>query len=144
MRAEQKYAIIKIISLYNLPEEQQEAAIGFVPYAAQLLLTYLGRLDMPRPLYPIVAQLAVAQQVASGLMNEVSSSSSESGSSATTEAGVKSITQGSTTVSFSTAGEQQQSAASTANSSKVAISPQQVLEENKAYLSRFRRGVVLP
>nr|DAN00980.1 MAG TPA: tail connector protein [Caudoviricetes sp.] len=144
MQAEQKDAIVKIISLYNLPEEQQEAAIGFVPYAAQLLLTYLGRLDMPRPLYPIVAQLAIAQQVSSGLVAEVSSSSSESGEESTKQQGVKSISQGDTSISFETGGEERQNASSVANSSKIAISPAQVIEENKAILAQFKRGVVLP
>lgn len=99
---------------------------------------------MPRPLYPVCAQLAIAQQVSSGLVAEVSSSSSESGGESTKQQGVKSISQGDTSISFETGGEERQNASSVANSSKIAISPAQVIEENKAILAQFKRGVVLP
>lgn len=144
MNPEQKADIAKFISLYGLSEEQKTAAEGFILPAAMFLKTYLRRLDLPRPLYPVCAQLAIAQQVSSGLVAEVSSSSSESGGESTKQQGVKSISQGDTSISFETGGEERQNASSVANSSKIAISPAQVIEENKAILAQFKRGVVLP
>lgn len=108
------------------------------------LKTYLRRHDLPRALYPVCAQLAIAQMVASGLLAEVSSSSSESGEESTKEPGIKSISQDDTTISFETGGEERKNASSIANSSKIAISPAQVIEENKIILSQFKRGVVVP
>lgn len=144
MSPEQKADIAKFIGLYGLSEEQKTAAEGFILPAAMFLKTYLRRLDLPRPLYPVCAQLAIAQQVSSGLVAEVSSSSSESGGESTKQQGVKSISQGDTSISFETGGEERQNASSIANSSKIAISPAQVIEENKAILAQFKRGVVLP
>ena len=144
MSPEQKADIAKFIGLYGLSEEQKTAAEGFILPAAMFLKTYLRRLDLPRPLYPVCAQLAIAQQVSSGLVAEVSSSSSESGGESTKQQGVKSISQGDTSISFETGGEERKNASSIANSSKIAISPQQVIEENKAILAQFKRGVVLP
>lgn len=144
MSPEQKADIAKFIGLYGLSEEQKTAAEGFILPAAMFLKTYLRRLDLPRPLYPVCAQLAIAQQVSSGLVAEVSSSSSESGGESTKQQGVKSISQGDTSISFETGGEERQNASSIANSSKIAISPAQVIEENKAVLAQFKRGVVLP
>ncbi len=144
MSPEQKADIAKFIGLYGLSEEQKTAAEGFILPAAMFLKTYLRRLDLPRPLYPVCAQLAIAQQVSSGLVAEVSSSSSESGEESTKQQGVKSISQGDTSISFETGGEERQNASSVANSSKIAISPAQVIEENKAILAQFKRGVVLP
>lgn len=144
MSPEQKSDIAKFIGLYGLSEEQKTAAEGFILPAAMFLKTYLRRLDLPRPLYPVCAQLAIAQQVSSGLVAEVSSSSSESGGESTKQQGVKSISQGDTSISFETEGEERQNASSVANSSKIAISPAQVIEENKAILAQFKRGVVLP
>lgn len=144
MSPEQKADIAKFIGLYGLSEEQKTAAKGFILPAAMFLKTYLRRLDLPRPLYPVCAQLAIAQQVSSGLVAEVSSSSSESGGESTKQQGVKSISQGDTSISFETGGEERQNASSIANSSKIAISPAQVIEENKAVLAQFKRGVVLP
>lgn len=144
MSPEQKVDIAKFIGLYGLSEEQKTAAEGFILPAAMFLKTYLRRLDLPRPLYPVCAQLAIAQQVSSGLVAEVSSSSSESGGESTKQQGVKSISQGDTSISFETGGDERQNASSIANSSKIAISPAQVIEENKAILAQFKRGVVLP
>lgn len=144
MSPEQKADIAKFIGLYGLSEEQKTAAEGFILPAAMFLKTYLRRLDLPRPLYPVCAQLAIAQQVSSGLVAEVSSSSSESGEESTKQQGVKSISQGDTSISFETGGEERQNASSVANSSKIAISPAQVIEENKVILAQFKRGVVLP
>lgn len=144
MSPEQKADIAKFIGLYGLSEEQKTAAEGFILPAAMFLKTYLRRLDLPRPLYPVCAQLAIAQQVSSGLVAEVSSSSSESGGESTKQQGVKSISQGDTSISFETGGEERQNASSVANSSKIAISPAQVIEENKVILAQFKRGVVLP
>lgn len=144
MNPEQKADIAKFIGLYGLSEEQKTAAEGFILPAAMFLKTYLRRLDLPRPLYPVCAQLAIAQQVSSGLVAEVSSSSSESGGESTKQQGVKSISQGDTSISFETGGEERQNASSVANSSKIAISPAQVIEENKVILAQFKRGVVLP
>lgn len=144
MSPEQKADIAKFIGLYGLSEEQKTAAEGFILPAAMFLKTYLRRLDLPRPLYPVCAQLAIAQQVSSGLVAEVSSFSSESGGESTKQQGVKSISQGDTSISFETGGEERQNASSIANSSKIAISPAQVIEENKAVLAQFKRGVVLP
>lgn len=108
------------------------------------LKTYLRRCDLPMALYPVCAQLAVAQMVASGLISEVSSSSSESGEESTKEPGIKSISQGDTTITYETGGESRKTSASVASSLKFAISPSQVIEENKAVISQFKRGVVLP
>lgn len=144
MNQNQKAEIDKLIDLYHLPEEQRNAAERFIPSAASYLKTYLRRLDLPRPLYPVCAQLAIAKQVASGLLSEVSSSNSESGGESTREAGIKSITQDDTTITFETGGEERKNASSIANSSKFAISPEQVIEENKVILAQFKRGVVRP
>lgn len=144
IKPEQKTEISKLIALYGLSEEQKAAAEGFILPAAMFLKTYLRRHDLPRALYPVCAQLAIAQMVASGLLAEVSSSSSESGEESTKKPGIKSISQGGTTISFETGGEERKNASSIANSSKIAISPAQVIEENKIILSQFKRGVVLP
>lgn len=144
MNPEQKTKIAEIIKLYRLPEEQQAAAEGFILPAATLLRVYLHRCDLPEALNSVCAQLAIAQQVASGLMAEVSNISSESGGTSTVEAGVKSISQGDTTISYETGGEESKTAASVASTSKIAISPSQVLEQNRVFLNQFRRGVVLP
>ena len=79
MKPEHKAEIAKFIGLYGLSEEQKTAAEGFILPAAM----YLRRHDLPRALYPVCAQLAIAQMVASGLLAEVSSSSSESGEEST-------------------------------------------------------------
>lgn len=144
MKPEQKAEIAKYIGLYKLTEEQKTAAEGFILPAAMFLKSYLRRLDLPRPLYPVCAQLAIAQQAASGLLSEMSSSSSESGGESTKAAGVKSISQGDTTISFETGGEERQNASNLASSSKIAISPAQVIEENRVILGQYKRGVVIP
>lgn len=144
MKPEQKAEIAKYIGLYKLTEEQKAAAEGFILPAAMFLKSYLRRLDLPRPLYPVCAQLAVAQQAASGLLSEISSSSSESGGESTRAPGVKSIAQGDTTISFETGGEERQNASNLASSSKIAISPAQVIEENRVILGQYKRGVVIP
>lgn len=144
MRQQEKAAIANFIALYNLPDEQRTAAEGFILPAAMFIKSYLRRHDLPAPLYPVCAQLAIAQQVSSGLLKEISSQGSQSGEESTTQAGVKSISQGDTSITFETAGETKKNAASIATSSKIAISPQQVIEENKEILSRYRRGLVRP
>lgn len=130
--------------MYGLSEEQKSAAEGFILPAAMFLKTYLRRYDLPRALYPVCAQLAIAQMVSSGLISEVSSSSSESEGESTKEPGIKSISQGDTTITYETGGESRKTSASVASTLKFAISPAQVIEENKAILSQFKRGVVLP
>lgn len=144
MKPEQKAEISKFIGLYGLSEEQKAAAEGFILPAAMFLKTYLRRCDLPRALYPVCAQLAIAQMVSSGLISEASSSSSESGEESTKEPGIKSISQGDTAITYETGGESRKTSASVASSLKFAISPLQVIEENKAVLSQFKRGVVLP
>lgn len=114
MKPEHKAEIAKFIGLYGLSEEQKTAAEGFILPAAMFLKTYLRRHDLPRALYPVCAQLAIAQMVASGLLAEVSSSSSESGEESTKEPGIKSISQDDTTISFETGGEERKNASSIA------------------------------
>ncbi len=144
MDKQQKADISGFIGLYNLTDTQKAAAEGFILPAAMFLKSYLRRLDLPRALYPVCAQLAIAQQVASGIISEISSSQNQSGSESTKEQGIKSISQGDTNVSFETGSEEKKTAVSIANSSKISISPAQVIEENKALLNQYRRGVVLP
>ena len=103
--------------------------------AALLLKAYLHRYDLPRALYPICAQLAVAQTISAGIAAGMGNSQVQSAQS------VKSITEGDTTVNFASGTSE---AAAVANSNAIPVSPQQVLEANREILNRYRRGAVRP
>ena len=90
---------------------------------------------MPRALYPICAQLAVAQTISAGIAAGMGNSQVQSAQS------VKSITEGDTTVNFASGTSE---AAAVANSNAIPVSPQQVLEANRDLLNRYRRGAVRP
>ena len=102
---------------------------------ALLLKAYLHRYDLPRALYPICAQLAVAQTISAGIAAGMGNSQVQSAQS------VKSITEGDTTVNFASGTSE---AAAVANSNAIPVSPQQVLEANREILNRYRRGAVRP
>lgn len=131
MDEKQKEGILAFIRLYPLVPEQMAAAVEQISAAALLLKAYLHRYDLPRALYPICAQLAVAQTISAGMGNsQVQSAQS-----------VKSITEGDTTVNFASGTSE---AAAAANSNAIPVSPQQVLEANREILNRYRRGAVRP
>lgn len=135
MDEKQKEGILAFIRLYPLVPEQMAAAVEQISAAAFLLKAYLHRYDLPRALYPICAQLAVAQTISAGLAAGMGNSQAQSAQS------VKSITEGDTTVNFASGTSE---AAAAANSNAILISPQQVLEANREILNRYRRGVVRP
>lgn len=111
------------------------AAVEQISAAALLLKAYLHRYDLPRALYPICAQLAVAQTISAGIAADMGNSQAQSTQS------VKSITEGDTTVSFASDTSE---AAAAANGNAIPVSPQQVLEANREILNRYRRGAVRP
>lgn len=95
MEQKQKTAIEALINLYPLASEVKTAAVGFIPSAASLLRTCLGRYDLPVPLNPVCAQLAIAMQTEGKLLSELLNASGQSGSTETEkQPGIKSVTQG--------------------------------------------------
>ena len=134
MDEKQKEGILAFIRLYPLVPEQM-AAVEQISAAALLLKAYLHRYDLPRALYPICAQLAVAQTISAGIAAGMGNSQVQSAQS------VKSITEGDTTVNFASGTSE---AAAAANSNAIHVSPQQVLEANREILNRYRRGAVRP
>lgn len=135
MDEKQKKGILAFIRLYPLVPEQMAAAVEQISAAALLLKAYLHRYDLPRALYPICAQLAVAQTISAGIAAGMGNSQVQSAQS------VKSITEGDTTVNFASGTSE---AAAVANSNAIPVSPQQVLEANREILNRYRRGAVRP
>lgn len=135
MDEKQKEGILAFIRLYPLIPEQMAAAVEQISAATLLLKAYLHRYDLPRALYPICAQLAVAQTISAGLAAGMGNSQVQSAQS------VKSITEGDTTVNFASGTSE---AAAVANSNAIPVSPQQVLEANREILNRYRRGAVRP
>lgn len=147
MEQKQKAAIEALINLYPLASEVKTAAVGFIPSAASLLRTYLGRYDLPAPLNPVCAQLAIAMQTEGKLLSELlnTSASGQSGSTETEkQPGIKSISQGDTSISFESGGEERKNLFSTADSAGISVSAAQVMAQNKVLLSRFKRGAVQP
>lgn len=131
MDEKQKEGILAFIRLYPLVPEQMAAAVEQI----SAVKAYLHRYDLPRALYPICAQLAVAQTISAGIAAGMGNSQVQSAQS------VKSITEGDTTVSFASDTSE---AAAAANSNAIPVSPQQVLEANREILNRYRRGAVRP
>lgn len=145
MEQKQKAAIEALINLYPLASEVKTAAVGFIPSAASLLRTYLGRYDLPAPLNPVCAQLAIAIQTEGKLLSELLNASGQSGSTETEkQPGIKSVTQGDTSISFESSGEERKNLFSTADSAGISVSAAQVMAQNKVLLSRFKRGAVQP
>ena len=67
MDEKQKEGILAFVRLYPLVPEQMAVAVEQISAAALLLKAYLHRYDLPRALYPICAQLAVAQTISAGI-----------------------------------------------------------------------------
>lgn len=135
MDERQKEGILAFIRLYPLAPEQLTAAVEQISAAALLLKAYLHRCDLPRALYPICAQLAVAQTVSAGMIAGMGNSQAQR------EQNISSITEGDTTVNFSSGASE---AAAVASGNAIPISPQQVMEANREILNRYRRGAVRP
>lgn len=145
MEQKQKAAIEALINLYPLASEIKTAAVGLIPSAASLLRTCLGRYDLPVPLNPVCAQLAIAMQSEGMLLSELLNTSGQSGSTETEkQPGIKSVTQGDTSISFESGGEERKNLFSTADSAGISVSATQVMAQNKVLLSRFKRGAVQP
>lgn len=142
MNPQEKEKIISYLNLYPLTQKQKTAAEGFILPAALFLKTYLHRLDLPKPLYPICAQLAIAQAVAAGIM--LSMDTTETETDTKKEPGIKSITQGDTTVTFSTQSDEHKETVVSASNMKIALSPAQVIEQNREVLNQFKRGLLIP
>ena len=143
MAPDQKARILGYMDLYPLAEDKKVAAERFVLPAAMFLRTYLHRMDLPQALEPVCAQLAVAQAAAAGIVVSMDTSQSQSGADVSQEAGIKSITQGDTTISFATKSDEHREAASSASNMRIAVSPAQVIEENRPLLNQYKKGLTV-